>query len=45
MNINLVHKTSCHCGAVQLRLKMPNSLEDSKRCLYAMSRIRRCKPL
>lgn len=26
------HRASCHCGAVQLELKLPNGIENPRRC-------------
>ena len=26
------HKASCHCGAVELELTLPNGIEDPRRC-------------
>jgi hypothetical protein len=26
------HKLSCHCGAVELELNLPNGIEDPRRC-------------
>lgn len=26
------HKASCHCGAVELELNLPNGIEDLRRC-------------
>ncbi|KFZ38374.1 aldehyde-activating protein [Shewanella mangrovi] len=26
------HKASCHCGAVELRLTLPNGIENPRRC-------------
>ena len=36
MDIKSLHKGSCHCGAVELELKMPNGLEDPRRCTCSM---------
>lgn len=32
MHIKKVHKAMCHCGAVELELKMPAGLENPRRC-------------
>ncbi len=34
--INLNHKASCHCGAVQFELSLPNGLDDPRRCDCSM---------
>ena len=36
--INAKHKASCHCGAVQLELSLPNGIEKPKRCDCSMCR-------
>jgi hypothetical protein len=40
MKINPIHKASCHCGAVQFELTLPNDLEDPRRCSCSMCRMR-----
>lgn len=40
MKINKIHKASCHCGAVQLELTLPNGLEKPRRCDCSMCRRR-----
>ncbi len=30
--INLKHKATCHCGAIELELDMPNGIVDPRRC-------------
>ena len=30
--INSVHKSSCHCGAVELELNLPDGIVDPRRC-------------
>lgn len=40
MKINSIHKASCHCGAVQFELTLPNGLEDTRRCNCSMCRKR-----
>ena len=40
MIINKIHKASCHCGAVQLELTLPNGLEKPRRCDCSMCRRR-----
>ena len=32
MKIEPIHQASCHCGAVELVLTIPNGLEDPRRC-------------
>lgn len=31
-DINLKHKATCHCGAVELELTLPNGIEKPRRC-------------
>ena len=31
MDIQSVHKASCHCGSVQFELSLPNGLVDPRR--------------
>lgn len=40
MEIKPVHTASCHCGAVQLQLTLPNGLEELRRCDCSMCRRR-----
>lgn len=40
MNIQPIHKASCHCGAVQFELSLPNGLVDPRRCDCSMCRRR-----
>ncbi len=40
MDIQPVHKASCHCGAVQFELSLPNGLVDPRRCDCSMCRRR-----
>ncbi len=40
MKVNSVHKASCHCGAVQFKLTLPNGIEDPRRCDCSMCRRR-----
>lgn len=40
MKIKKVHKASCHCGAVQLELVLPNGIENPRRCDCSMCRRR-----
>ena len=35
-----MHKGSCHCGAVQFELSLPNGLEELRRCDCSMCRRR-----
>ena len=34
------HKASCHCGAIQFELTLPNGLDDPRRCDCSMCRRR-----
>jgi hypothetical protein len=36
MDIKLLHQASCHCGAVQFELSLPNGLEEPRRCNCSM---------
>ena len=36
--IQLRHKATCHCGAVELELSLPNGIEDLRRCDCSMCR-------
>ena len=36
MKINPIHKASCHCGALQFELSLPNGLDDPRRCDCSM---------
>ena len=40
MEIKPIHMASCHCGAVQLQLSLPNGLEELRRCDCSMCRRR-----
>jgi hypothetical protein len=40
MKINAVHKASCHCGAVELELTLPEGLDEPRRCDCSMCRMR-----
>ena len=40
MEIQKVHKASCHCGAVQYELTLPNGLNELRRCNCSMCRRR-----
>jgi len=31
-----IHKATCHCGAVELELELPNGLEELRRCNCSM---------
>lgn len=35
-----IHDAACHCGAVRLRLTLPNGIEDPRRCDCSMCRRR-----
>ena len=32
MNLNPVHKGSCHCGAVEFEVDLPDGLDDPRHC-------------
>jgi hypothetical protein len=34
------HRATCHCGAVELELSLPNGIEDPRRCDCSMCRRR-----
>jgi len=38
--IRTKHKATCHCGAVEIELILPNGLNDVRRCDYSMCRRR-----
>jgi hypothetical protein len=38
--IKPVHEAGCHCGAVRLRLTLPDGLEELRRCDCSMCRMR-----
>jgi hypothetical protein len=40
MKIEKIHKATCHCGAVELELHLPNGLENPRRCDCSMCRRR-----
>ena len=40
MNTKSTCKASCHCGAVQLELDLPNGIEEPRRCDCSMCRRR-----
>ncbi|PKF51057.1 GFA family protein [Enterovibrio nigricans] len=40
MEIKQRHKATCHCGSVELELKMPNGLVDANRCSCSMCKKR-----
>ncbi|MEX3008649.1 GFA family protein [Hoeflea sp. TYP-13] len=40
MDIKPVHKATCHCGAVELELKLPNGIVDPSRCDCSLCRRR-----
>jgi hypothetical protein len=40
MEINAVHKATCHCGAVELELTLPDGIEDPGRCDCSLCRRR-----
>ncbi|HET8882368.1 MAG TPA: GFA family protein [Solimonas sp.] len=40
MKTDRIHKASCHCGAVQLELNLPNGLVEPRHCNCSMCRRR-----
>jgi len=36
--IKPIHKSSCHCGAVELELKLPNAIVNPRRCNCSICR-------
>lgn len=38
MEIKPVHTATCHCGAVELEVELPNGLEEVRRCNCSMCR-------
>jgi len=40
MEAEKIHKASCHCGAVQYELTLPNGLDELRRCNCSMCRRR-----
>jgi hypothetical protein len=40
MEVKPIHNASCHCGAIQLELSLPNGVEDPRRCNCSMCRKR-----
>jgi hypothetical protein len=40
MNIQPVHKASCHCGAVQFEVDLPSGLQELRRCNCSICRRR-----
>lgn len=38
VNVNPVHKATCHCGSVELALTLPNGIEKPRRCDCSMCR-------
>lgn len=38
--INPTHKSTCHCGAVEMELDLPNGLENLRRCDCSLCRRR-----
>lgn len=40
MEINSIRKATCHCGAVELELTLPNGFEELRRCDCSMCRRR-----
>jgi hypothetical protein len=40
IRVDPVHDAVCHCGAVRLRLTLPNGIEEARRCNCSMCRRR-----
>ena len=40
IHVKPVHEAQCHCGAVRLRLTLPNGIENPRRCDCSMCRRR-----
>ena len=40
MEIKSIHRATCHCGKVELELRLPNGLIDLRRCNCSMCRRR-----
>lgn len=40
MNAKRIFRSTCHCGAVELELNLPNGLEELRRCDCSMCRRR-----
>ncbi len=40
MQINPIHKASCHCGGVEYELALPNGLDSPRRCNCSICRMR-----
>lgn len=40
MKIDLIHRASCHCGAVHMELTLPHGLEEARRCNCSFCRMR-----
>jgi hypothetical protein len=40
VDVKPVHEAGCHCGAVRLRLTLPNGLEELRRCDCSICRMR-----
>lgn len=40
IKINSIHKASCHCGAIELELSLPDGLIDVRRCDCSLCRRR-----
>ena len=40
MNIQRIHKASCHCGAVRFEVDLPSGLQELRRCNCSMCRRR-----
>jgi hypothetical protein len=36
--INPIHKSTCHCGAVELEIKLPDGIVDARRCNCSICR-------
>ena len=40
IKVNLKQKLTCHCGAIELELTLPNGIENPRRCDCSMCRRR-----
>ena len=36
--INPIHRSTCHCGAVELEIKLPDGIVDARRCNCSICR-------
>jgi len=40
ITVKPVHRATCHCGSVELKLTLPNGIEDARQCNCSMCRRR-----